>query len=204
MNIDGVLIAGGEATRMGGSEKPLELLCGRPLIEHLINIVRPQVAALALNVKEDAAALYDGTTASDLPLIFDRFGGDAGPLGGVLAGLEWAAARGSAWLATFPADTPFLPRDLVARLAAEAQQGAPAVAVTDQKVQGLCALWPVSCQGILAEGIEAGRYRSLWWTLDDLGAVRCPFDDAVAFFNVNTKEDLAMAEAMARNTDGRA
>ncbi|MEQ8328074.1 MAG: molybdenum cofactor guanylyltransferase [Parvibaculum sp.] len=204
MNIDGVLIAGGGASRMGGSEKPLELLCGSPLIEHLIDIVRPQVATLALNVKEEAATLYGGTATSGLPLIFDRFGGDAGPLGGVLAGLEWAAARGSAWLATFPADTPFLPRDLVARLAAEAHRGTPVVAVTDRKVQGLCALWPVSCQTVLAEGIEAGRYRSLWWTLDDLGAVRCPFDDTLAFFNVNTKDDLATAEVMARNRDGRA
>ncbi|MBO6632977.1 NTP transferase domain-containing protein [Parvibaculum sp.] len=199
MKIEGIIVAGGEATRMKGLEKPLMLLRAHPLVGHVVERVLPQVSALALNVKEETAPLYAECAATaELPLVFDGFHGQAGPLGGVLAALEWAAARGSAWLATFPADTPFLPSDLVARLADDAREDAPAVAVTETKVQGLCALWPVACRERLAEGIATGRYRSLWWTLDDLGAVRCRFDDETAFFNVNTEDDMKEAEAIAR------
>ena len=198
MKIEGVIVAGGEAVRMSGREKPLMLLRGRPLVGHVVDRVRPQVSELALNVKEEAAPLYAECSATaELPLVFDRFRGEAGPLGGVLAALDGIAARGGTWLATFPADTPFLPRDLVTRLAEAAREGAPAVAATSEKVQGLCALWPVSCRDRLAEGMKTGRYRSLWWTLDDLGAVRCRFDDEAAFLNVNTEDDLKRAEQAA-------
>ena len=199
MKIEGVIIAGGEAARMKKREKPLMLLRGHPLAGHVVERVRLQVSTLTLNVKEETASLYAECTATaELPLVFDRFRGQAGPLGGGLAALDGAAARGATWLATFPADTPFLPHDLVARLAEAAHEGAPSVAVTEAKVQGLCALWPVGCRARLAEGMEAGRYRSLWWTLDDLSAVRCRFDDETAFFNVNTEDDLEEAEAIAR------
>ena len=194
----GVIVAGGNALRMGRLEKPLVLLRGRPLIDHVIERVRPQVETIALNAKDEASTLYRDTAARDFPVLADRFGGEAGPVGGVLAGLDWAASCGAEWLATFPADTPFLPLDLVERLVAQAGSGAPVVAVTLEKVQGLCAIWPVSCRLALEDGIRAGRYRSLWWTLDDLGAERCPFEESGAFFNVNTEEDLADAERLAK------
>ena len=197
MDACGVIIAGGSASRMGGREKPLLHLRGRPLIEHVADTARPQVGSLALNAKPEAGALYLETAVRDLPLLADSFGGEAGPLGGVLAGLAWVEANGARWLATFPADTPFLPHDLVARLFAAAGEEVPAVAVTEDRVQALCALWPVSARARLAEGIAAGRYRSLWWTLEEFGAARCLFDDEAAFFNVNTEEDLALAERMA-------
>ncbi|MBX3446692.1 MAG: molybdenum cofactor guanylyltransferase [Parvibaculaceae bacterium] len=196
MKVDGVVVAGGGASRMGGLEKPLVHLRGQPLVDHVVAIARPQVASLALNAKPEAASLYRDTSARDLPVLVETFGGEAGPLGGVLAGLEWAAANGASWLATFPADTPFLPHDLVARLLAAAAAEMPAVAVTGDRVQALCALWPVSARTRLAEGVAAGRYRSLWWTLEEFGASHCPFDDEAAFFNVNTKEDLASAGRM--------
>lgn len=197
MKVDGVVVAGGGASRMGGLEKPLMLLGGQPLIDHVAGIVRPQVASLALNAKPAAGPLYRDTSLRDLPLLADSFGGEAGPLGGVLAGLEWAAANGTPWLATCPADTPFLPRDLVARLSAVAAEGVPAVAVAGGHVQALCALWPAGAHARLAEGIAAGRYRSLWWTLEEFGAAHCHFEDEAAFFNVNTEEDLALAARMA-------
>lgn len=194
----GVIVAGGNALRMGRLEKPLVLLRGRPLIDHVIERVGPQVETIALNAKDEASALYRATAARDFPVLADRFGGEAGPAGGVLAGLDWAASCGAGWLATFPADTPFLPLDLVERLVAQSGSGVPVVAVTPEKVQGLCAIWPVSCRTALEDGIEAGRYRSLWWTLGDLGAKLCRFEDSDAFFNVNTEEDLAAAERMAK------
>lgn len=187
---------------MGGLEKPLVLLHGRPLVDHVIERIHPQVHALALNVKEEASALYRDTAARELPLLADGFDGKAGPVGGVIAALDWAAAGGADWLVTVPADTPFLPRNLVERLVAHVGAGAPVVATTKEKMQGLCALWPVSCRRALKEGIEAGRYRSLWWTLGDLDAARCLFEESRAFFNVNTKEDLAEAERMANAAEG--
>jgi len=183
---------------MGGLEKPLVLVRGRPLIDHVIERVGPQVETLALNVKDEASALYRDTAARELPVLADRFGGEVGPLGGILAGLDWAAACGDGWLATFPADTPFLPLNLVERLVAQAGSGVPVVAVTPEKVQGLCAIWPVSCRVVLEDGIRTSHYRSLWWTLGDLGAERCRFEDSGAFFNVNTEEDLAAAERIAK------
>ena len=197
MLLYGVVIAGGNAVRMGGLEKPLVHLRGRPLVDHVITRIRPQVARLALNVKDESAVLYRDTSAQDIPLLADSFGGAAGPLGGVLASLEWAASNGSAWLATFPADTPFLPRDLVARLGASTVGQAPAIAVAGGRLQALCALWPVDCRTALAEGVASGKFRSLWWTLEEFGAVRCQFDDEADFFNVNTDEDLGIAERMA-------
>lgn len=182
---------------MGGLEKPLVLLRRRPLVDHVIERIRPQVETIALNAKDEVGALYRDTAARDFPVLVDRFGGEAGPAGGVLAGLDWAASCGADWLATFPSDTPFLPLNLVERLVAQAGSGVPVVAVTPEKVQGLCAIWPVSCRVVLEDGIRTSRYRSLWWTLGDLDAERCRFEDSDAFFNVNTEEDLAAAERMA-------
>lgn len=202
MMLAGVIIAGGNASRMDNAEKPLALLRGRPLVDYVVERTRPQVNALALNVKEEVGALYRETAARGLPLLVDRFGGEVGPLGGVLAGLEWATACGHDWLATFPADTPFLPHDLVAKLATRAHAGVPAVATTENRVQGVCALWPVGCLAALEDGIETGRYRSLWWTLGELGAERCHFEESGAFFNVNTKDELAEAEMIVREAEG--
>ncbi|HCX66447.1 MAG TPA: molybdenum cofactor guanylyltransferase MobA, partial [Rhodobiaceae bacterium] len=98
MMLAGVIIAGGNASRMDNAEKPLALLRGRPLVDYVVERTRPQVNALALNVKEEVGALYRDTAAKGLPLLVDRFGGEVGPLGGVLAGLEWATACGSDWL----------------------------------------------------------------------------------------------------------
>ena len=187
---------------MGGLEKPLVLLRGRPLIDHVIERIHPQVETIALNAKDEASALYRDTAARAFPVLADRFGGEAGPVGGVLAGLDWAASGGADWLATFPADTPFLPLDLVERLVAQAGSGAPVVAVTPEKVQGLCAIWPVSCRVVLEDGISACQHQRPEFHSaprhGDLGAERCHFEDPDAFFNVNTEEDLADAERLAQ------
>lgn len=194
----GVVVAGGSAERMGGGEKPLLPLGGRPLIEHAVERVRPQLSELVLNVRDEQSDRYADIGGGSLPFLFDAFGGQAGPLGGVLAGLDWAATKAaSAWLASFPSDTPFLPYDLVSRLMSVADDDVPVVATAGGRIQALCAVWPVSCRDRLRSGVEAGRYKSLWWTLSDLGAQECAFDDEEAFFNVNTVQDLARAEQLA-------
>lgn len=195
----GVIVAGGSAERMGGADKPLLSLNDRPLVEHVVERVRPQLSGLALNVRPERSDRYTDVGGGDLPLLFDSFDGRSGPLGGVLAGLRWAATEGtSEWLASFPSDTPFLPRDLVSRLMRKADNSIPVVAKTGGRIQALCALWPVSCRDRLREGVEAGRYKSLWWTLAELGARECVFDEEEAFFNVNTVEDLTRAEKLAK------
>lgn len=196
-----VIIAGGGAERMGGVEKPLKPLHGLPLVQRIMDRLRPQVASLSLNVKQSTVSLYAHYEGGGVPLLLDPFGGEAGPLGGVVAGLDWISGSGGKWLVTAPADTPFLPLDFVARLIAASRPGVPCVAVAGGRMQGLCALWPVQCLARLAEGVGSGRYRSLWWTLDDLGAVRCSFDDETAFLNVNTEDDMKEAEAMARRME---
>ena len=124
-DVAGVLLAGGLARRMGGGDKPLRQLGGRPLLAHAIERVRPQVSALVLNVNGDPARFSD----FDLPVAADPIEGFAGPLAGVLAGMDWVAehAPDCRWLASFATDAPFLPTDLVARLMAAVEaEGADA------------------------------------------------------------------------------
>ena len=121
--IGGVILAGGRSRRMGGGDKCLAPLDGRPLLAHAIDRLAPQVGPLVLNANGDPARF----AAFGLPVIADGFPGFAGPLAGVLAGLDWAAGSGLAAVVTVPADTPFFPEDMVARLAAAmARADAPA------------------------------------------------------------------------------
>ena len=115
--VAGVILAGGRARRMGGGDKGLQALAGQPLIAHVIARGGPQVAALAINANGDPARFADFA----LPVVQDSVSGFAGPLAGVLAGLDWAAeaAPDCDWLATFACDAPFFPEDLVGRLSAE-------------------------------------------------------------------------------------
>ena len=199
----GIIIGGGEASRLGGGEKPLLMIEGVTLIERLIARVAPQTATLALNIRESSKPHYATLAARGIDLLTDEFAGDVGPLGGVLAGLDWAAAAGDAdWLATFPADTPFLPRDLVARLMAKAETGKPVVTRAEGRLQPLCAIWPLSCRDALRLGLEKGDYRGVGWTLHTFGAIECDFADGRSFFNINTQEDHATARQLASALDG--
>lgn len=181
-----------------GADKPFAPLHGRTLIDVVIARVRPQVDSLWLNVRPEHEAVC--RARYDFELVADAFGGEAGPLGGVVAGLEKLPA--AQWLATFPCDTPFLPRDLVSTLRAAAVADQPAVAVDSGRVQNLCALWPPACLDKLRDGVASGTLRSAWRALEVLDAVRVDVDAAPhAFFNVNTPDDLAEAERIACEPD---
>jgi molybdopterin-guanine dinucleotide biosynthesis protein A len=122
-----------------------------------------------------------------------------GPLAGVLAGLDWAAGLGAAAVVTAAADTPFLPHDLVARLAAAAGSSGLALAAT-REGDGVVrhptfGLWPVALRDDLAEALAQGVRKVVVWT-DAHGAGTAVFDDPRAFFNVNTPEDLETARGM--------
>jgi molybdenum cofactor guanylyltransferase len=193
VSIAGLILAGGKGTRIGGG-KALLPFRGAPLIAAVIARVQPQVAALALNPPEDQRASFAARFA--LPLIGDALPGYAGPLSGILAGLD-GLAEGAAWLASFPCDTPFLPRDLVARLAAARCGTRPVVIRSGEEIQALCALWPRAGRPALRAGLESGALQSARRALAALDAVYLdiPARDP-AFFNINTPEDLAAAERM--------
>src|ERR1700722_1123480 len=123
MNIIGVLLAGGLARRMGGGDKPLRRIAGRPLLDRVIERLRPQVAGLVLNANGDPARF----AAYGLPVVADSVPDFAGPLAGILAGLGWTAANrpDCPMIVSVATDAPFLPTDLVARMAeAIAAEGA--------------------------------------------------------------------------------
>jgi molybdopterin-guanine dinucleotide biosynthesis protein A len=175
---------------MGGADKALLMLAGRPLVAHLAARLGPQVDLLALSANGDAARF----AALGLPVLTDAPGTQGqGPLAGVLAGLDWAAGQGAAALVTASVDTPFVPRDLVARLAAAAQ-GRAALAVSDGRIHPTAALWPVAGRARLRALFDAGE-RRLRVALH--GAAEVTFDATPdPFFNINTPEDLARAAAI--------
>lgn len=195
----GIILAGGLARRMGGLDKPLIRVGGAPVLTHVARRLAPQCAGLVLNANGDPKRF----AAFDLPIAADDVEGFAGPLAGVLAGLDYVARyHPDVPLAvSVPADTPFIPHDLVRRLdSARMAQGADiAVAVSGGRVHHAVALWPVSLREDLRRAlveedvrrvsgfIERHRHATAQW-LD------APFDP---FFNINRPEDVETAEGIA-------
>lgn len=200
----GVILAGGRATRMGGVDKPLLDLAGRPLIAHVIARLGPQCEGLAISANGDPARF----AVFGLPVLPDETPDFPGPLAGVLAGLDWAAGQGARAIVTAAADTPFLPPDLCARLVAAAGPSGLALAAAPDAKGRLrrhpaCALWPVALREDLRAALAAGERRVGAWA-DSQGAGVAVFEgtDGDPFFNVNRPEDLAVAERLARKSDG--
>lgn len=189
----GVILAGGLATRMGGGDKGLLQLGETSILDHVIARFEPQVAGLALNANGDPAR-FEGL---GMPVIADSIAGFAGPLSGVLAGLDWAASQGADQIITVAADTPFLPCDLVPhlQLAAEMASVDLALAVTPDGRQPTFGLWPVRLRDDLRGALEGGLRKVILWTSQH-GAATAEFPDSAAFFNVNTPADLAIARDM--------
>ena len=189
----GVILAGGQARRMGGGDKGRLPLGGTTILAHVIDRLEPQVAALALNANGDATRFSD----LGLPVLPDSIEGFAGPLAGVLAGLDWAASEGATHIVTAAADTPFFPADLVPRLVLAAeQQGQPiALARTENGRHPTFGLWPVDLRADLRQALEAGMRKVVQWS-DAHGTATADFPTTRfdPFFNVNTPEDLALAE----------
>ncbi|MEM1130527.1 MAG: molybdenum cofactor guanylyltransferase MobA [Pseudomonadota bacterium] len=194
----GVILAGGQARRMGGGDKGLLTLGGATLLDRVIDRLTPQVAALALNANGDPARF----ASLKLPVIADPLPDFPGPLAGVLAGLDWAAEAGHATIVTAAADTPFFPTDLVARLSAAAEAGGQSIALAatpdpkgGTRRHPTFGLWPVALRHDLRAALEDGLRKVVLWT-DRHGAATALFPDAPAdpFFNVNTPDDLAHAK----------
>jgi molybdopterin-guanine dinucleotide biosynthesis protein A len=188
----GVVLAGGRSTRMGG-DKALAPLAGRPLVAHVAARLAPQVDALFLNVNGDAARF----AALRYPIVADAApDARAGPLAGVAAALRHAQTLGFAWLATAPCDAPFLPLDLVARLAAAAERARTSIAVAANArgLERMFALWSTALASEVEAALAAGDGgpRQL---IARLGGAEARFDNADAFANLNTPEEFAAAVA---------
>lgn len=200
-DIPGIILAGGKSRRFEGGDKEDALLDGKTLLEHVIERARPQVADLAISRAQAASS------AHDLETVHDKFP-DAGPLGGLHAGLVWASAgRRAAFLATFACDTPLIPRDLVERLSAAIQESnAPAaVAACDGETHPTLGLWSTALATPAFDSLTGGRF-SLMSFAHKVGAcvVDFPATDRASFFNVNTIADLAALQGLkASNPAGR-
>jgi molybdopterin-guanine dinucleotide biosynthesis protein A len=199
-----VVLAGGLARRMGGGDKGLLRLGRRPMLEHVLDRVRPQVRAVALNANGDPARF----ATWGLPVLADPLPGNPGPLAGILAGMRWARRvhPRTPLLLSVPTDTPFLPPDLVARLSAarEASGAAIACAAAAGRLHPVVALWPVALADALASALAKGGCGVAEWAETE-GLAAADFgDDARAFINVNAPADLAEAtRAVAHDVGGR-
>ncbi|MDQ4136060.1 MAG: molybdenum cofactor guanylyltransferase MobA [Pseudomonadota bacterium] len=194
----GVLLAGGLARRMGGGDKPMRMIAGRPILERVIARLAPQCDGLILNANGDPARF----AFTGLPVVEDSVPGFAGPLAGILAGLDWAAVHRPdvAWVVSVAADTPFLPHDLVSRLhaAREAAGTALACAESDGQAHPVNALWAVSLREDLRHALVVEDLRKIdrWTARHGIARAAWPTEPYDPFFNANAPEDIAAAEAL--------
>ena len=196
-----VILAGGLARRMGGGDKSRLVVGGRTVLARTVATIAPQVSALALNANGDPARFADLA----LPVLPDAMQGHPGPLAGILAGLDWAQGRGATWLLSVPGDCPFLPDDLLlrlhqARIAAGTRYACAASGGWTHPVVGL---WPVDCRDALGAALEGGQRKIDAFTARG-GAAQAewPVEPLDPFFNLNTPDDLARADTLARRTAG--
>jgi molybdopterin-guanine dinucleotide biosynthesis protein A len=156
--IAGVILAGGRSSRMGGRNKALLTLAGRPLIGHVIDRLAPQVEALALSVEQPATAF----AAFGVPQMTDPTPGHAGPLGGLLAGLRHFQAQ-QGWVLLLPCDAPFLPLDLAAKLLAGAVESEVPAAVVNHEgeLQPTFSIWHHSLLPSLEQAVEGAGMAGL-------------------------------------------
>lgn len=199
----GVILAGGLARRMGElgkNDKALLALDGRPILTHVIERLTPQVGAMAINANGDAARFGD----FGLPVVPDSVEGFAGPLAGVLAGLDWAAhaAPEAEWVVSIACDTPFFPADLVSRLheAVKGEGADMACAASGGRHHPVFGLWPVRLRESLRAALteEGLRKVDIWTGRHRLAVAEFAATPYDPFFNANRPEDLAEAERMAK------
>ena len=195
-SVIGVILAGGLSRRMGGGDKGLRPLAGKPILEHVIDRAVPQVGQAVLNANGDPQRF----ARFGLPVVPDSLPDFPGPLAGVLAGMEWARANapGATHVATFAGDSPFLPRDLVARMAAELPRADLASVRSAGQDYPIVGLWPVALADALRRAmVEEGMRKVDRWTARyRLAVVEYAAEPVDPFFNANAPEDLDEAERL--------
>jgi molybdenum cofactor guanylyltransferase len=203
--VAGVVLAGGLSRRMGGGDKAFREIGGKPLIQHAIERLSPQCRVVAINANGDPGRF----AAFGLPVVADASDDFQGPLAGILAGLRWAASASPdlRFVATAACDTPFFPMNLVEKLLAAAGPAYPAIALAKSagQLHPVFGLWPAGFADDLAQALASGmRKVGQWAGRHRHFAVEFPLIPAAGgladpFFNANTPEEFAEAEALARN-----
>ncbi len=196
-DITGLILAGGRGSRMGGTDKGLQAFQGMPMVQHTLQRLAPQTGSMLINANRN----LDRYSAFGVPVIPDAIPDFAGPLAGMLAGLAQCQTR---WLVTAPCDTPFLPADLVDRLALaiEAEQAEIAIPVTldadgRRWLQPVFCMMPVAAAASLRAYVDGGQRKiETWVTGQRLAQV--VFEDAAAFANINTLDELRRHETTDR------
>ncbi len=195
----GLILAGGLARRMGGGDKPRTKIGGATILSRVIERITPQCARLLLNANGDPGRFAD----TGLPVISDSVPDFAGPLAGILAGLDWAAAHAPdlPYVASVPGDCPFLPRNLVARLhEARSHAGLPlACARSGEWRHPVVGLWPVALRDDLRQALVQENLRKIeiWTARHGVALADWQAQPVDPFFNVNTPDDAAAAERAA-------
>jgi molybdopterin-guanine dinucleotide biosynthesis protein A len=200
--VTGVVIAGGRSLRMDHREKALLDLSGVPMIERVIDRLRPQVGRMVINANSDPKRFPQ----FGLPIFADTIEGHEGPLAGLLAGLQWARAETpeARFIASVAADTPFIPDDLVARLLAALKDAgaSSAIASSGGEWTPVVGVWSVALSDTLAEALRQGVRAAHRFAMEqrsvvvDFPFVQIGGEPIDPFFNVNTPEDLEKARAL--------
>jgi molybdenum cofactor guanylyltransferase len=200
----GVLLAGGLGRRMGGGDKPLNMLGGKPILDYAIDKAKPQVDTLVLNANGDAARF----SHYGLMIAADVIEGYAGPLAGILTGMEWALDNvpDSCWLVSFATDAPFFPEDMVERLMAECEQSDARIACarSHDRDHPVFALWSMELAADLRRAMVDEDMRKIdRWTAR-YSVISVEFQDVNGidpFFNINRPDDLASAERLIKTPE---
>ena len=195
----GLVLAGGLARRMGGGDKALIRIGDETILARALSRLAPQVSGIVLNANGDPRRF----AAFGLPVVADSVPDFAGPLAGILAGLDWVAANRPdiEWVASVPGDCPFLPRDLVARLhAARIAEGKPlACAHSGDWRHPVVGLWQVALREDLRQAITIEDLRKIevWTARHGVALADWAVEPVDPFFNVNTPEDVEKATKLA-------
>jgi molybdopterin-guanine dinucleotide biosynthesis protein A len=194
----GVILAGGLARRMGGGDKPMREIGGQTMLDRVIARLVPQCDGLVLNANGDPKRFE----SFGLPVVADTVEGFAGPLAGILAALDWAAANRPdvTWVVSVAGDCPFLPKDLVARLhqARGAESAQLAAAASGGQSHPVIGLWSIALREDLRHALVVEDCRKIdrWTARYPLATVSWPAMPVDPFFNANTIEDIAEAERL--------
>ncbi len=203
-NIVGVILAGGQSRRFGGGDKFVRELNGEALVDRVIERVRPQTGQMIISSNTETPYL----TKFELPIVADTIQGYAGPLAGILSGMEWTRenAPECEWIVSFPSDAPFVPLDCVAQMLeqAVADNAEIVCASSGGRTHPVCALWWVDLADNLRQAMMEEEMRKIdLWTARHQLSVRefsdQPFDP---FFNINHPEDLEQAEKILAELSG--
>ena len=200
-SITGVILAGGRSRRMGGGDKGLLDLGGKPMLAHVIDRLAPQVGRMIINANGEPRRF----AAWSLPVVPDTVGGFAGPLAGVLAGMRWSHAHApeAPFIVTAAGDAPLLPRDLARRLLAALEPGKADIALAQSlgELHPVIGLWPVALADDLEAQLVAGVRKVLHFTRRhgtvavSFAPVRLRGLDIDPFFNANTPAELERLRA---------